>query len=463
MNQAVRVEARLDPGLSRWLWLVKWVLAIPHYLMLALLWLAFVLLTVVAFFAILVAGRYPRAIFEFNVGVLRWTWRVHYYAYAALGTDRYPPFTLADVPEYPARLEIDYPERLSRGLVLVKWWLLALPHYLVVGLFAGGGLWLAWRSEDDGFSWGAGGLICLLVLVAGFALLFTGEYPKPIYDFVLGMDRWVVRVGAYAALMTDEYPPFRLDTGGAEPDSSTGERVVSGRNPGESGWTRGRIVSVVLGVVLGLTSMGLLTGGATALWLDRFARDADGYLTTAVSYRTETFALASERIRFARAADDSVPALGALGDLRLTAVDVTGKAVFIGIARSDAVRRYLAGTPYATVTDLSSGAVITHEGPDSPGPPETRDIWKAQSSGLGTRTVSWPDEPGDWTVVVMNADGSPVVDVRAEAGATVPMLSWYAWSLLLIGAAALAGAVAVVAVAVARVAQRNSTAGQGER
>ena len=136
------------------------------------------MLSVIAFFAILFTGRYPRGIFDFNVGVLRWTWRVRYYAYGALGTDRYPPFSLAEAPDYPAHLEVDYPEQLSRGLVLVKWWLLAIPHYLVVGLFVGG----AWsrrrgterqrqrrtRRRPDR---AAGAL-------AAVVLLFTGRYPR---------------------------------------------------------------------------------------------------------------------------------------------------------------------------------------------------------------------------------------------------------------------------------------------
>jgi hypothetical protein len=202
-----RVNARLDQPLSRWLWLVKWVLVLPHYVVLAFLWLAFAVLSVVAGIAILVTGRYPRGIFDFNVGVLRWTWRVQYYAIGAFATDQYPPFSLEDDPGYPAHFDVEYPGQLSRGLVLVKWWLLALPHYLIVTAFTGGAVWAAWHF---------GGLVSLLAVIAAVIVAFTGSYPASIYDFVLGMNRWVLRVAAYVSLMTDEYPPFRLDMGGAE-------------------------------------------------------------------------------------------------------------------------------------------------------------------------------------------------------------------------------------------------------
>jgi len=212
----VRLEARLDEHLSPGLWLVKWLLAIPHVIVLFFLWIAFVVVTVVALVAILATGRYPRPLFDFNLGVLRWTWRVGYYGYGALGTDRYPPFSLGEEPDYPATLDIAYPEHLSRGLALVKWWLLAIPHYIVITFFSGGG--------PQGAHWGAG-LILVLVVVAGFVLLFTGRYPTDIFDLTVGMNRWVFRVTAYAALMTDTYPPFRLDQGGAEPvDGGHGEQ-----------------------------------------------------------------------------------------------------------------------------------------------------------------------------------------------------------------------------------------------
>src|SRR6478672_3225686 len=222
----VHVDADATPVASRWLWLVKWLLALPHYIVLAFLWLAFGVLSIGAFFAILFTGRYPRAIFDFNVGVLRWSWRVTYYAYGALATDRYPPFTLAEVEDYPTHLEIDYPIHLSRGLVLVKWWLLAIPHYLVVGIFVGGGTWAVSRATDNTSA--TPGLIGLLVFIAAIVLAFTGRYPQQIFDFVLGMNRWALRVAAYAGLMTDKYPPFRLDMGGHE---SAGIMTVPGGPP----------------------------------------------------------------------------------------------------------------------------------------------------------------------------------------------------------------------------------------
>jgi hypothetical protein len=213
------VEGSLEPGLSRGLWLVKWLLAIPHFIVLAFLWAAFVLLTIVAFFAIAFTGRYPRGIFDFNVGVMRWTWRVTYYTYGVGGTDEYPPFALRDLGDYPARLDVEYPERLSRGLVWVKSWLLALPHLIIVGFLTSG---LVWWTTDAFGGGGAlrvgGGLIGILVFVALLGLLFTGRYPRGLFDLVMGFNRWSWRVGAYVALMTDEYPPFRLDLGAAEPE-----------------------------------------------------------------------------------------------------------------------------------------------------------------------------------------------------------------------------------------------------
>ncbi|ONM47331.1 DUF4389 domain-containing protein [Nocardia donostiensis] len=213
----VRVRGDLDPALSRWMWIVKWILAIPHYIVLFFLHIAYAVVTVIAFFAILFTGKYPKGLFDFNVGVMRWTWRVMFYSWTVLGTDKYPPFSLETKSGYPADLEVDYPERLHRGLALVKWWLLAIPHYLIIGALvwgvvdAGGGDW-------DGDEWGGFSipLLGILVLVAVIALLFTARYPRGLFDFLLGINRWMIRVQAYTSLMRDEYPPFRLDQGARE-------------------------------------------------------------------------------------------------------------------------------------------------------------------------------------------------------------------------------------------------------
>ena len=100
----------------------------------------------------------------------------------------------------------------------MKWWLLAIPQYIIIGVFTGSGLWVAWQYGEH---WPGIGLIGFLAVVAAVVLLVTGRYPEQIYDFVLGLNRWVLRVAGYAGLMTDKYPPFRLDMGGPDPGSLT--------------------------------------------------------------------------------------------------------------------------------------------------------------------------------------------------------------------------------------------------
>lgn len=221
-ERPVIVVGDLEAEPNRWLWLVKWLLLIPHYIVLAVLWVAFAVVTVIAFFAILFTARYPRPLFDFNVGVLRWAWRVTYYGYGVLGTDRYPPFSLGRA-DYPAKLEVAYPERLSRGLVLVKWWLLAIPLYLLLGVFLGTG------TGAGSVGVPAVGLVGLLVCFAALALLFAGRYPRGIYDLLMGLHRWVFRIFVYTSLMRDEFPPFRLDQGDHEPEP---EPIASPQAPG---------------------------------------------------------------------------------------------------------------------------------------------------------------------------------------------------------------------------------------
>jgi hypothetical protein len=215
----VNIKGDLSSPPQRGWWLIKWLLAIPHYFILCCLFIAFFVVDVIAFFAILFTGKYPKGMFDFNVGVMRWAWRVAFYSYGALATDKYPPFSLDPDPNFPADIEIPYPEKVSKGLVLVKWWLLAIPHYIIVSIFTSGPAWQMkgwdWTANNrvyhmDSWQVSFGGLIFIVAIFAGICLLFTGKYPKDLFKLAMGFNRWAIRVAAYASLMTDAYPPFRL-------------------------------------------------------------------------------------------------------------------------------------------------------------------------------------------------------------------------------------------------------------
>ncbi|BDE00704.1 hypothetical protein MFORT_20088 [Mycolicibacterium fortuitum subsp. fortuitum DSM 46621 = ATCC 6841 = JCM 6387] len=192
-SEGVRVRGAIDVP-SRWLWLFKWcVLAVPHYPILIGLYLVYPFSTLAAGVAILCTGRYPRPLFDFNVGVLRWSWRVMNYRFPMNTTDRYPPFSLKTDPDYPGDLDVDYPEKLVNWAVLVKWWLLALPQII-----------MCWAMEP---------LLQVLCVISAVRLLARGTVSEDMFDLLMGMVRWRYRVAAYVSLMSDEYPPFRLDLG----------------------------------------------------------------------------------------------------------------------------------------------------------------------------------------------------------------------------------------------------------
>ena len=170
---------------NRWLILVRWLLALPHYLVLSLLGILASLVWVVSFFTILIARSYPDALYRFMVGVSRWSVNVTAYV---LFLDRYPPFSMEEGAYEGVTFAVERPD-FNRWLVLVKW-LLVIPHAIVLGLLA----------------------VIAQVAVVPLALgvLVLGRYPRPLFDFLVGVGRWNARVNAYMTFLVDRYPPFSL-------------------------------------------------------------------------------------------------------------------------------------------------------------------------------------------------------------------------------------------------------------
>lgn len=182
----VRLDIPYPQEFSRWLPLVKWILAIPHLIILYLLNIAYQIICVIAFFAVIITSEYPKGLFDFAVGVRRWYLNVNSYIF--LLRDEYPPFSW-EPGAYPSTLEIDRAEKLNRFMPLIKW-LLAIPHLIVLAFLMIG--------------------VVIVTIVALFAILFTKEYPRGMFDYTVGVLRWTERVNAYILFMRDEYPPFSL-------------------------------------------------------------------------------------------------------------------------------------------------------------------------------------------------------------------------------------------------------------
>ena len=178
-------EISYPEELNRWLPLVKWLLVIPHFIVLIFVGIGAFFVAIYAFFAVLFTGRWPRGAFDYMVGTFRWAYRV--VAYYHLMVDPYPPFSMADDPDYPVRLNIEYPEQIDRWRPLVQW-LLAIPYLFVAGV-------LYWLTG-------------ILTIIAFFTVLFTKQIPRGVFDLMVPGLRWNVRGGAYAYFMTDRYPPF---------------------------------------------------------------------------------------------------------------------------------------------------------------------------------------------------------------------------------------------------------------
>jgi hypothetical protein len=214
-------------------------------------------------------------------------------------------------------------------------------------------------------------------------------------------------------------------------------------------WGPGRVVALVLGLLLLIPALGLLAGGGVLLWADQSQRTGDGFLLSAADdVSTDGYALTSDRIDLGTEAD-WVPVSAALGTTMVRATG-SGPDLFLGIGPSDQVTSYLRDVRRAVLDDLGDdGAVIDREvaGGAPAGPPAAQPFWTEQTSGAGRQQLTWEPADGDWTVVVMNADGSAGVTADLRVGAELPALTGIAWGVLVGGALLTAVAVLLIVLA----------------
>jgi hypothetical protein len=230
--------------------------------------------------------------------------------------------------------------------------------------------------------------------------------------------------------------------------------------------TAKRIALIVTGSLAALLASALMIGGGLALYGDS-QKDSDGYLSTDTHrFEAGTRALATENLDLDLGDADRFVQTNDLGDVRVQ-VDSRGeKPVFVGIARTSDVERYLSGVSYTTLTDVESTPFDAdyddHAGSGRPAGPADSQIWAASEQGSGKQTLNWEIEDGDWSVVVMNADGSAGVDADISAGAELPFLSALGWSALGSGGFVLAIGVFLLVAGIRRPGNPTGTAPVGD-
>jgi hypothetical protein len=223
-----------------------------------------------------------------------------------------------------------------------------------------------------------------------------------------------------------------------------------------------RIALIVTGALASLFAAGLLAIGGLALLGDS-QKDSDGYLSTNThQFETGTRALATENLDVDLGDADLVAQTDDLGKARVQ-VDSRGeKPVFVGIARTSDVENYLAGVSHSTLTDVQTSPFEAdydnHAGDRRPVAPGDSHIWAASEQGSGEQTLNWEIQDGDWSVVVMNADGSAGVDADISTGAELPFLDEIGWTAVGSGSFVLIVGVALLVLGIRRPSNPTGTA-----